>query len=132
MVFEGHLKWTRLRHERFGGVTQFQAALGTNIPIHSPLIFSVLFRWNHLVMPPMPSMAPTSMIVGRRHIKVCGCICVLLFQEGLEQVHTSIKICSQSSLGPHLAFSYINLFCAINQVLDLGLFINSCVSGEGH
>jgi hypothetical protein len=32
----GTLRWTRLRHETFGGVTHYQALLGTNIPDFEP------------------------------------------------------------------------------------------------
>jgi hypothetical protein len=35
--YGGTLRWTRLRHDTFGGVTHYQAVLGTNIPGFEPV-----------------------------------------------------------------------------------------------
>jgi hypothetical protein len=49
MVFGGDFQWSRLRHETFGGVTQFQAALGTNIPNFVPMKTSLRRTLRHVV-----------------------------------------------------------------------------------
>jgi hypothetical protein len=45
----GTLRWTRLQHETFGGVTHYQALLGTNIPNFEPLRTTLRRTIRHVV-----------------------------------------------------------------------------------